>query len=450
MLDYRNMSQKGAVLAAYEQTKGIIPAVAVVDGEDATKPAWIRMRDDDGNPYHIVIRLSRMYSYDDNNIYRHLRNHGFSTALSCSNLDNPTLEMDDKWRPYFTVTYTTNDACGLTNGTMHHPTKLIVVDAQTTDAGGIKAYQLADPTDLSIKRDPNIPKWIDQVYSPSIVREWINAWGYNTANWGKTSELDEFKMDGEHLDEVMNFANTNIVFVAYITSTNIDDSLIGVMLIDPQDGTAELYETQGIHAMATKTSAVNAMKQATHRWDYDVEDVTPHTIYGVLTWQGELTRPAVDDEGNNYGSLYCGMVMLQANYDHQPQHVQWGFEKREVFTKYERWIILSHTRRIGSNIDEKKEITGTVTKKDTVVTDGNTDFLLSIAEHPGTFAVPVQYLGDSTSEEVFDIHVGDKIYMKYADPVNTHTYLTLEIHNLTRPPIAETQANEHFETPAKK
>ena len=37
MLDYRG---GGAIYAAYEQTQGVIPAVAVVDGEDATKPAW--------------------------------------------------------------------------------------------------------------------------------------------------------------------------------------------------------------------------------------------------------------------------------------------------------------------------------------------------------------------------------------------------------------------------
>ena len=446
MLDYR---RGGAVLAAYEQTQHIIPAVAVVDGEDATKPAWIRTRDENGKAYHILIRLSQMYSVDDNNIYRHLRNRGFSTALSCEKLDNPTLEMDDQWRPFFTVTYSVNDACAFTNGTMHHPTKLIVVDAQTTDASGIKSYQLDDPTDMSKKRDPNIPKWIDQVYSPNLIREWIEAWGYNIDNYGKTSELDWFVMDGEHLDEVMNYENTNIVFVAYVTSQNSDDALVGVLLIDPQDGTAEFYETQGIHAMATKTSAVNAIRQATHRWDYNVEDLTLHTIYGVPTWQGELTRPAVDNEGNEYGSLYCGMVMLQANYDHQPQHVQWGFEKQEVFTKYERWVILSQTRRIGSNVDEKKEITGTVTKVQSLVVDGNTDFLINIAEHPGAFAVPIQFLGDANSEEALNAQVGNRVYMKYADPVNTQTYLVLEFHNLTRPPQPESKPNENIESQPK-
>jgi hypothetical protein len=446
MLDYRKSDD---TYAEYEQTKGVIPAILVVDGEDATKPAWVRTRDESGKPYHIVLRFSEMVSYDDNNIYRHLRNRGYGLTNGCHKLDNPTLEVDDNWDPYFTVTWNMQDACGLQNGSMYYPEKLLVVDAQTTEDKGLVAYNLDNPTTPENERDPNIPKWIDQVYSPEVALEYIKAWGYNPDNYGKTSYMDDFTIDGNHLDEVMNAANTNIVFVAYITSHNIDDALIGIILFDPQDGTAEYYETKGIHAMATKTSAINAIKQATHRWDYNVEDLTLHTIYGVPTWQGELTRPAIDNDGSEYGSLYCGMVMLQANYDHQPQHVRWGYDKRDVFTKYERWVIQSQTRRIGSNVDEKKEITGTVTKVLTLVVDGNTDFVVSIAEHPGTFTVPIEYLGDPNSEEVLGVQVGHKVYMKYADPVNTQTYLVLEIHNLTQVRQVEAKVNEHFEAVKK-
>lgn len=447
-LDYRTDTD---TLTEYDQTKRQIPAIAVVDGEDASKPGWIRTRDEDGNPYKIVLRYSQITAYDDNNIYRHLRNRGFSRWNGCHHIDNPTLEVDDKWKPYYTVTWNVDDACLGSNGTMYWPEQLIILDAQTTDEKGMQVYNLDNPnTPDKNERDPKIPAWVDQVYSPQIAMEYIKAWGYNPDNYGKTSHLNDFTVDGNHLDEVMNAANTNIVFVAYITSLNIDDSLIGVMLFDPQDGTAEYYETQGIHAMATKTSAVNAIKQATHRWDYNVEDLTLHTIYGVPTWQGELTRPAVDDDGKEYGSLYCGMVMLQANYDHQPQHVRWGFSKQEVFTEYERWVIQSRTRRVGSNVAEIKELELTVDNIDNVVINGNTDYIIKGREHPGAFAVRVEYIGDPNTEEVLAVRPGQRVFMKYADPVNTHTYLVLEIHNLTQPPAAETHANEHFESLPKK
>ena len=436
---------KGSSRAAYEQTNKQIPAIAVVDGEDNTLPAWVRTKDDDGKQYHIILRFSdQSSSWDDNNIYRNLRNRGYSTALSCNKIDRPTLEVDDKWRPFFTVSYNKIDNCAnLSYGSLEWPEYLLVVDAQTTDESGMKKYNLDDPTTSANERDPAIPKWIDQVYSPNVIRDWIAAWGYNPDNYGKTSTLDDFQLDGGHLDEVMNEANDNIVFVGYITSVQKDDALIGVMVIDPQTGTATLHDTQGKYAMATKSSAMNAILQATHRWDFEVEDLTLHTIYGVATWQGELARPAYDDAGARYRSLYCGTVLIQANYDHMPSHVQWATSKHEAFTKYERWLILSRTQRVGSNVEEIKETSGMVEKVQQLVIEGSTDFLLNIQGQQGLFAVPVDYLGNPLNEAVLNLHSGDQVYMRYADPVNTKTYLVLEIRNLTKTGPAE-EASPHL------
>jgi hypothetical protein len=447
MLDYRKTND---TYAEYEQTKYTIPAIGVADAEDAMQPAWIRTQDDDGNPYHIKLRYSEMVNYDDNNIYRHLRNRGYSTSVSCHMIDNPTPEMDDKWRPFFTVSFNKNDGCGINYGDMYWPEKFLIVDMQS---GNIKEYLLDDPnTPDKNERDPKLDTeaaWVDQIYSPWVLREYIKAWGVNINNYGKTSQMDDFTLDGGHLDEVMNIKDTNIAFMAYITSFNSDDALIGVMTIDPRTGIATLHDTQGNHAMATKTSAVNAIRQATHRWDYNVEDLTLHTIYGVPTWQGELTRPAVDNEGKEYGSLYCGMVMIQANYDHQPQHVQVGFTKHEVFTKYERWLIRSRTERVGSNVEEIKELTGQVQRIQQLVVDGETNYLINLNTHRGLFAIVVDYLGNPDSEAVLNTQVGDTVYLRYADPRNTQTYIVLEIKNTSKPPEAETRPNEHMPEPVK-
>lgn len=442
-LDYR---EDTATFAAYEQTNHAIPAIVVVDGEDVSKPGWVRTKDEDGNQYHIVLHFTSQVTRDDYNIYRHLRNRGYSTAVSCYSIDAPTLEMNDRWRPFFTLTYNYNDGC-TQYGNMYYPTKLIILDPQTIDESGIRAYNLDNPNTPENERDPKIDSdvpWVDQIYSQFIIRQYIAAWGYNPKNYGKTSDMDEFVLDGNHLDEVMDISDKHIAFMGYITSKNIDDSLIGFMVVNPRDGTAVFHETQGISAMATKTSAINAILQATKRWEYSVEDLTLHTIFGVPTWQGELTLPAVDNSGRHYGSLYCGMVMIRANYDHQPQHVQWATEKRDVFTKYERWLVLSKSQRVGSNVDVIKEITGKVEKIQQLVVEGNTDYLVNLAGVSGQFAVPIDYLGNPDNEDVTDVQVGDKVYMRYADPVNTTHYLVLEIKNQSKRRIAETRENEHM------
>jgi hypothetical protein len=60
--------------------------------------------------------------------------------------------------------------------------------------------------------------------------------------------------------------------------------------------------------MATKSAATNTIRQATALYGFDVEDLTLHTVYGVRTWEGILTRPAFDNNGNHYGSMYSGTV----------------------------------------------------------------------------------------------------------------------------------------------
>jgi hypothetical protein len=427
-------------LAMFYHVSGLIPAIAVVDGEDESKPVWIRTSDEDGQPYKIKLHFTVQTTgnYDDNNIYRHLRNRGYSTALSCNGIDNPKLELDDKWRPYFVVTYNAYDACAFTNGTMEHPVDLLIVDAQT---GEIKSLKLDDPTTGQNERDPEIDKtygWIDQIYSPKVIRQWVDAWGYNPLNYGKTSTVDQFHMDGSHVDEVMNYTNTNIEFVSYIVSAHPDDSLIGIMCIDPRTGEAILYDTQGPKAMATKSLAMHLISETVnplvipHGIEYEVEGLTLHTIYGEPTWQGQLTKPAYDNNGNRYGSIYYGAVFLRADDDLISENVAWAESKHEAMTKYQKVLFLKQSDRIGSNVLEVKEIKGNVTSIKTVVTGGETTYLVKLEGSDHQWEVPIEYVGDPLTEDIFDAAVGDEVYMKFADVHNRKTHLTREFRDLTK------------------
>ncbi|MEA3249948.1 MAG: hypothetical protein U9Q03_06390 [Patescibacteria group bacterium] len=412
--------------AAYEQTKRTIPAVAVVDAEDETRPAWIRTADEEGNPYAIKVYMGVQTSgWDDQNIYRFLRNRGYRTYGS-HRLDNPTLEFDENWRPYFTVTYCDDDGWGAEIGTAFFPESLLVVDIQLET---MQEYALDDPNTEANERADNIPDWVDQIYSPELILDWIGHWGYNPENYGKTSNLDRFIVDGGRLDQVMNAANTNLVFVAYITSTQQDNSTVGVMLVNPRSGNATYYPTQGVErAMATKSAAANAIRQAAIRWEYDVEDLTLHTIYGVRTWEGVLTRPAFDNDGERYGSLYAATVLLRADHYVHPAGAIWANNRHEAFTRYEEYLYLRQTTRVGSNVLEDEEVTGTVGEVQRVVLGGDTSFLLRLEGHPGElWGVSLGYLGNPQTEDVLTVEPGDEVFMMYGDPQNRDTYIVREI-----------------------
>jgi|GEM_PF-2709801 hypothetical protein len=432
MLDYPPDSK-----AVRTQTNGKIPGIAVVDAEDETKPAWIRTEDADGNPYAITIYLSQQENIDENNIYRFLRGKGYRTYGS-HKLSNPTMELDDKWRPFFTCTYTNDDAYARV-GEAFYPEELLVVDAQTQE---VQSYALDNPVTTDVDERVEIPDWVDQVYAPDLIVSWIHYWGYNPRNYAKTSELDRLIPDGNMVDMVMNANNTNLVFVVYITSTLPDRSMVGVMLTDPRTAESTFYPTQGTEqAMATKSAAINAIKQATVLWDYSVEDLTLHTIYGTPTWEGVLTRPAstqakyLTSDGLGtymaYNSLYAGTVLLEANADMKPSSVMWADSKHEAFTHYEAHLYLKGTQRVGSNVLEDREIEGQVSEIFTITTDGNTSYLIRLALRENElWEVPLTYIGDPNTEDVLSVLAGDTVYLRYGDPQNRDTYLVREIYEI--------------------
>lgn len=424
--------------ASFVQTRGEIPAVAVVDAQDETKPAWIRTTDAQGNPYKIVVRFNPQENLDPDYILRLLRSSGYRTYGS-HRLDDPTLEFDDDWKPYYTATYIDNDGYG-NIGDAYFPESLLVVDAQTRE---VQAYALDNPNTLDeYERDPKIPDWVDRIYSERLILDWIGYWGYNRDNYGKTSKLDEFMADGGRLDVVMNEANTNLTYVAYITSTQRDNSTVGTMLIDPRTAKATMYwSTSPETAMATKSTAVNAIRQATVRWDYGVEDLTLHTIYGVRTWEGVLTRPAFDNAGKPYGSLYAGTVLLQASYDLRPADVIWASSKHEAFARYEEHLYLKQGTRVGSNVLEDSEITGVVRDYETVILDGFTSYLVRLEAHRGQlWEVPITYVGDPHTEAALELEIGDTIFMRYGDPRNRTTYLVRHVEVVRKGEGTVTQA----------
>ncbi|MBT3218851.1 MAG: hypothetical protein HN348_07145, partial [Proteobacteria bacterium] len=152
----------------------------------------------------------------------------------------------------------------------------------------------------------------------------------------------------------------------------------------------------------------------------------------VRTWEGILTRPAFDNNGNRYGSLYSGTVLLKASYDLRPADVVWSSSKQEAFTEYEARQYLHQSQRVGSNVLEDVELTGTVRDVDTVVIGGNTSYLLRLDGYQNdVWEVRIAHIGDSNTEDVLSVEPGDKVYLRYGDPRNRQTYLVRTIDILS-------------------
>lgn len=452
-LDYAKDTPVYTNRGAYEQTSRIIPAIAVCDGEDAEKPAWIRTADEDGKPYKITLHLTEQSASsggDPKYIYTFLRNKGFYSNTSNYSIDNPAPEFDEKWRPFFVSTYNLTEK---TNAAfIEYPEKLLIVDMQTE---ALDALNLDNPNTFDKdERDSRIDKdyaWVDQCYSKRVVKQWIRAWGANPKNYQVASHLDEFELDHDYLGEVMNYSDTNIVFVGYIVSTLKDDSLIGIMTVDPRHGTAIFHDMQGDDGMASKSSAEHAIMGAVNSSRNSkgggsalmIEDLTVHTIYGVHTWVGALTLQAYDNAGEPYGSFYFGTVLFLANYDHQPAHVVWATTRHAAYLSYQKSLILRRTNREGSNVLKIEEISGTVRSINNVVVDGQTVFILHLVGRDDTFEVPIDYIGNPLNSDVLGVIPGHTVYLKYGDIQNSKIHFVQEIRDSSQEREQANQGSAH-------
>ena len=114
--------------------------------------------DDPDGAIKIVDNLHLKYmtgSYFSLNLQRYVYSHGYSDGY----LDDATLEINDDWRPFWTITYI--QPAFTVGGNLVK--KLLVVDAET---GKIDEYT-----------PDKVPGWVDRVIGQDIATEWAKHYG---------------------------------------------------------------------------------------------------------------------------------------------------------------------------------------------------------------------------------------------------------------------------------
>jgi hypothetical protein len=157
--------------------------------------------------------------------------------------------------------------------------------------------------------------------------------------------------------------------------------------------------------------------------------MTLHTIYGERTWEGVLTRPAVDNNGKEFGTLYSATVLLRADYDVKPSNVIWANNKQDAFLKYEQHLVMSTSARTGSNVLEDKEIKGEIDTIQPITLNDGTSYIVTLKDHPKElWEVRILYVGDPRSVEIFQAKPGNTVAIAYGDPKNRKSYFVREFH----------------------
>lgn len=424
--------------AAYRQMKRMSIGIVVVDAEDETKPAQIRLRNAMGKPYQIKLHF-RDVNWDDNYIGRFLLKKGYSKPKqyyrgaysTAPYLDDITPEVEDgTWNLYYTCTDNQNQLKRY-GGKWCCPKvrKVIIVNATTKK---IQEY----------KKPEDVPAWVDRIYSEDSIVEYIQGWGFNLDNYMITSDKGKLVLDNNSLDVVVSADGKSLVYVGVMTSVNYDNSATGLIIVPTRSlKDAKYYPLYGPRAMATRNQAEQTVNAQNNYRGWKVEDLTIQWLYGRLTWEGSYTKPivyAAQPEGDStgdkiMGSTFMGCVLTPADADMNGSKVVWAETKKSAFDRYENMVFVKQTSNVGSKALAEYEGEGHIASLREIVDQGQTSLIFTLAEpqYQGyLFRLTIYDTFAMDTIEGLAAHIGDHIRFKYGDTKNSPTCFVKQFHDL--------------------
>ena len=332
----------------------IEPGYIMVSAED---PNAIPVEHYDG-PYSMVVSLGGGQGSEPD---RWAYSHGYSGYL----LDDPTLEIDDQGRPYYTVTLLSPRL----GWTFDAPVGVLVIDAHT---GQITRYALGD-----------VPSWVDRVYSQQMAMTIANWYGeYSEAGFQGvgSSNANRFRVSGE---PVMVYTGaSNPVWRMLLTSYNSDNSVSKIIEMNAATGAMRVYTPQRpmsiedpvIQAFDNASGTGATLVKADH---YQAVDLTLHVIYGHLTWMATY-----EPEGSNPSFVGIGFVDA---YQATANNVVFGNSKSAALQNYLAQLATEGTAN-GTAPEQGglyQTITGKIAAMGWDITGGQKYWYITLAGHPG-------------------------------------------------------------------
>ena len=234
-----------------------VPGYLRVSAEDPAEQPQAVQTDKSGEEIHVKYLNSACFEYKAE---RYLRNNGYLFDI----LKDWTYEVDDNWRPYYTVTVVKR-----TLGFFGEVTQgVVVLDVQTGDI----EFQKIGETD----------SWIDRVVSLDTIDYNAKKWGeYANAGWWYNIWHDD-KSQQPTPGWFLTYDGEKCQWFTGFTSTNSEDNaLTGFMLVDARTGESSYFKTNGVTEQLAYEAALNLWN---NYGDYITTELVPYNIYGYLTY----------------------------------------------------------------------------------------------------------------------------------------------------------------------
>ncbi len=278
-------------------------------------PGFVAVDAEDPNVTPVLHTGLHMRYLPDALFNQDLLRHVYLSGYTNANLADPTLEVNDQWKPYFTISLMTPSR-GFTGDVVQ---RVLLVDPQS---GAIQSFA-----------PDKVPGWVDRIIPADTVTQYLQWWGqYAHAPWFNPSGANQQAPAVDSQDQpqlVYNNVDNPVWLVPMTSSASSDNSSTGVVLFDTRDNTGYFYPLTGLGVTANVRTTFESNPKNIR--GYQVSNVQLYSIYGEPTWVCTFYQP------NDYGEIFQSVGMVDARHL-SGANVIMAASKQEALAGYAQWL----------------------------------------------------------------------------------------------------------------
>ncbi|HLI05105.1 MAG TPA: hypothetical protein VKV40_00885 [Ktedonobacteraceae bacterium] len=312
-----------------------------------------------------------------------LLRHVYLSGYTYGNLVDPTLELNDQFHPYWTISIM-QPTRGYTGNVL---SQVLLVDAHT---GDIQVYKPQD-----------VPSWVDRVMPASTVTQYLTWWGlYHAAPWFNPSGAGQ-QSPASDPQLLYNNADIPVWLVPMTSSSSNDNSSTGVFLFDTHKNQGYFYPLSGLGIGSNVSDTIQSTRANIR--GYNVASIQLYQIYNTPTWV------AIFVQSTSSGDIFQDVGIVDAR-DLNGSNVQFEPTLTQALQDYQQWLT-----------SQGNSVTGAPTGGTTQTVKGKVLRISSVQESTAT----VYYIQIAGQNVIFtaNLTLSPKLPLVQPGDIVTGTYL---------------------------
>lgn len=280
-----------------------------------------------------------------------LLRHVYLSGYTYGKLVDPTLELDDSFHPYWTISLM-QPSRGYTGDKL---SQVLIVDAHT---GNIKTYA-----------PQSEPAWVDRVMPADTVSQYLSWWGlYHAAPWFNPSGMGQ-QTPASDPQLLYNNADQPVWLVPMTSSSANDQSSTGVFLFDTHKNEGRFYPLSGLGIGNNVNNTIQSTRANIR--SYSVDSVQLYQIYNTPTWV------AIFVQSTSSGDIYQAVGLVDA-HNLNGSNVQFEPTLSQALVDYQQWLAQQGNGGNTPTGGTSKTATGKVLRISSITQGSNTIYYIQL------------------------------------------------------------------------